>query len=289
MVFPETLGPGFKSYISEKQKTLANRKPYLDENKILKALIPILEGAVQKRRRGRVAIAFSGGVDSGLLALLAKKLGIHFKLFSLGLHGAKDLEWAKKLALLNKWPLAINLISVGQAEVIIKKVARLLKSEDPTNVGVGCVTYAILDQVKKEGYRTVFTGAGPEEIFAGYKRHVDAKEVNEECWSGLQTLYEKDLQRDITIAEYFGLELLCPYLDDDLIEFAMQIDGSLKVVGKERKVVLRSAAEVLGLQKEVAWRKKVAAQYGSGFDRVLKVLAREHGFKYKKDYLKSLR
>src|SRR3989344_392887 len=217
MVFPETLGPGFKSYISEKQKTLANRKPYLDENKILKALIPILEGAVQKRRRGRVAIAFSGGVDSGLLALLAKKLGIHFKLFSLGLHGAKDLEWAKKLALLNKWPLAINLISVGQAEVIIKKVARLLKSEDPPNVGVGCVTYAILDQVKKEGYRTVFTGAGPEEIFAGYKRHVDAKEVNEERWSGLQTLYEKDLQR------------------------------------------------------------------------VLKVLAREHGFKYKKDYLKSLR
>ena len=42
------------------------------------------------------------------------------------------------------------------------------------------------------------------------------------------------------------------------------------------------------MPKEVAWRKKQAAQYGSKFDRAIFRLAHADKFKYKKDYLKSL-
>jgi asparagine synthase (glutamine-hydrolysing) len=47
-------------------------------------------------------------------------------------------------------------------------------------------------------------------------------------------------------------------------------------------------AEKLGLPKEFSWRKKVAAQYGSGVDKNIGNLAKRKGFKYKKDYLESL-
>jgi len=52
--------------------------------------------------------------------------------------------------------------------------------------------------------------------------------------------------------------------------------------------VARIVAEEMGLPKEVAWRKKQAAQYGSKFDRAILRLARKNGFKFKKDYLASL-
>ncbi|GAI84061.1 unnamed protein product, partial [marine sediment metagenome] len=43
--------------------------------------------------------------------------------------------------------------------------------------------------------------------------------------------------------------------------------------------------EEIGLAKEIAWRKKKAAQYGSKFDRAILRLARRNKLKYKKEYL----
>ena len=55
-----------------------------------------------------------------------------------------------------------------------------------------------------------------------------------------------------------------------------------------KKIILREAAEFLGLKKEFAWRKKQAAQYGSNFVNGIEKLAKRKGFKMKKDYLMSL-
>ena len=42
------------------------------------------------------------------------------------------------------------------------------------------------------------------------------------------------------------------------------------------------------MPKEIAWRKKQAAQYGAKFDRAIYRLARRSKYKYKKAYLESL-
>ena len=44
----------------------------------------------------------------------------------------------------------------------------------------------------------------------------------------------------------------------------------------------------VGLPAEFAWRKKKAAQYGSGIDKALLKIAKRHGFKYRGDYLADL-
>ena len=55
-----------------------------------------------------------------------------------------------------------------------------------------------------------------------------------------------------------------------------------------KKIILREIAEDFGLEKEFAWRKKKAAQYGSNFVKGIDKLAKKHNFTTKKEYLQSL-
>jgi asparagine synthase (glutamine-hydrolysing) len=64
--------------------------------------------------------------------------------------------------------------------------------------------------------------------------------------------------------------------------------ASLKMSEDYSKLILREAAEELGLPKAIAWRSKKAAQYGSRLDKAISKIARQKGFKLKKEYLMSL-
>ena len=141
---------------------------------------------------------------------------------------------------------------------------------------------------KKGNIKHLFSGLGSEEVFAGYQRHKDAENKQAECWKGLFSMYERDLLRDVAIAKNEKITFSTPFLDKELIGVAMKISDKLKIGDKNAKIILRETAEELGLPKEIAWRKKKAAQYGSKFDRAILRLARRNGFKYKKDYLNSL-
>lgn len=110
----------------------------------------------------------------------------------------------------------------------------------------------------------------------------------EECWNGLKNIEERDVSRDEAIAEHFKIKTLLPFLNEDLVKIAMIIDPELKIKDDINKYILRETAVSLGLPKEYAFRKKIAAQYGSKFDRAILRLARKNKFKYKKDYLKSI-
>jgi asparagine synthase (glutamine-hydrolysing) len=98
---------------------------------------------------------------------------------------------------------------------------------------------------------------GSEEIFAGYQRHAKADEVNEECWAGWKSTWERDLTRDAALGEHLKIKVLVPFMDEEVIKKAMGIDGSKKINSETRKVILREIAEELGLLKEIAWRKKI--------------------------------
>ena len=98
-------------------------------------------------------------------------------------------------------------------------------------------------------------------------------------------MYKRDLMRDVPLAKNQKFKILTPFLDDNLIKTAMSIDGKKKINKSYKKVVLRKAAEELGLPKEIAWRKKQAAQYGSKFDRAILRLARNKLEKHTKNHL----
>ncbi|MEK6960651.1 MAG: asparagine synthase C-terminal domain-containing protein [Nanoarchaeota archaeon] len=257
------------------------------------ALDLALVESVRRRSDGKIALLLSGGVDSSLLAVLLKKLGANFRSFCVGLPDSPDMDWSARLAAHLDIPLERVIIRSDEVEGIIDSLRPLLKDcvypgqNLSVLFGVSAVEWAGLDAISRAGFKTVMGGLGSEEIFAGYSRHGLAKDINAECWSGLESMWGRDLVRDSILASRFNIRLSTPFLDPDLIRVAMAIPGEKKIVGDMKKYCLREAAVRLGLPREFAFRPKQAAQYGSYIDKAIERIMRKNGFKKKFEYLSS--
>ncbi len=243
----------------------------------------------------KFGILFSGGVDSSLIALVAKKAGKDFVCYTVGFkdEGTKepeDVVYAEKAADAIGVNLKVKITSLEQAHELFKKTVNILGKElnNVVNAGVGSVEVACLEMAKQDNVKHLFSGLGSEEIFAGYQRHREAENRQAECWRGLVNMYERDLLRDFAVAGNEKISFSTPFLDRELIGVAMRIPDKLKIDNENSKIILREVAEDLGLPREIAWRGKRAAQYGSRLDKAISKLAKKKGFEYKKDYLKSL-
>ena len=253
----------WKKHIEElRKKTTSSTK-----EEVMKALITAVEKRVPKEKFG---LFLSGGVDSCLIAAILKRFTDNFECYTVGIKGSKDVA-AAKIAVEN---LGLNWkhkeYTEAEVEEPLRKAANILKTDDCIAIGVASV---IIAATELADVKIFFGGLGSEEIFAGYQRHEHAQDVNDECWRGLREMWKRDLARDAAVGEALGINVRVPFLDDDLIIAAMGITGNRKISQEHRKIILREIAEELGLPKELAWRPKQAAQYGSGFDKAMRHLA----------------
>jgi len=267
--------------ISSIESPFSKLKP--NKNKVKKELINSIE-----KLPPIFGLLFSGGLDSNIIALLSKSKDV--TCYCVGLEGSQDIEWAEKSAKLLNLKLKIKILTLKQVKNALKKVVKILKTDDVTKVSVGLTVYLAM-KIAKE--KNIVTGLGAEEIFAGYHRHKKAntseKELFKESWAGLKRCYKNDIERDTKIAKTLKKQIFTPFLDKRLIEAAMHIKPRDKIKKGYKKYILREISEELGLPKEIAFRKRKAAQYGSNILKAIEKLAKKEGFKYKKDYLNSLR
>ena len=259
-----------------------------NKDKAKELLKESLTNAIKIRVENSFGLLFSGGIDSTTIALILKQLGYRFTCYCVGLENSKDIESAQEVAKELGLELKTKTLTLEDAEQTIEKVSKILKEPNVVKVGVGCVFYEAMKLAKEDNVKAVFTGLGSEEIFAGYERHANAKDVNKECWHGLLNMWERDLKRDYSISKELNIELRTPLLDKEVIRTAMMIPGKYKISKQHKKLILREVSLEFGLRKEFAFKKKRAAQYGSGFDKAMQKIAKRHGFKFKTDYLRSL-
>lgn len=265
----------------------------------------------------KIGVLFSGGIDSTLIAFILKRLNIPFTAISIGFQdgGAKmpeDIVESKRIAEELGFNQERLLLDLKQMEAIFKKTAKILGKELLTviNLGVGSVEVAAMEKGKELGITHFFGGLGSEEIFAGYERHENALEtggneaLHAECLAGLKQMYQRDLRRDTLIPAALGVTAATPFLDKELITFALSIPPELKInpektfTGKlggdvdgtkrYKKLILREMAMKIGLPEEIAFRPKRAAQYGSRTNNALTVLRKAAGCRDKEEYLTSL-
>lgn len=262
---------------------------------IVKELSNLILRSVEKNLpEEKFGILFSGGIDSTLIAFIAKKLKKRFTCYTTaleepGLKRAEDLEYAEKIAKSLGFELKTIKLRLKDVEAYLRKTMKITGKTDVVTIGVGATFLPACEQAKKDGIKIIFSGLGSEEIFAGYERHEKAEDINKECVEGLKSIKERDLDRDEAIAKHNGLELRLPFLDEELVHCALRIPGKYKIKDGIKKWVLRKAAIQIGVPEEYAMRKKRAAQYGSRIDNAILKLTKKHGFKYKADYLKSLK
>lgn len=277
-------------------ESFKTKKEIITKTAAKEKLRDLIISSIKKRIPAKTfGILFSGGVDSSLIAALCKKEQANFICYTVGFQDKltkepEDIAEAKQVAKKLGFNLKYKIYDLKEAKEVITNTVEILKKVnkiDPVNVGVGVVVLAAITLAKKQGIDYFMSGLGSEELFAGYERHSKVVDVNEECWHGLREIWGRDLVRDFYLAKALNVKIKTPFLDEELIKFAMSLPGEWKLDEKEKKIILREVAqELLG---EFAWRKKKAAQYGSGFDKAMIKLAKKEGYDKKSEWLGAVK
>src|SRR5574337_930755 len=218
----------------------------------------------------KVGIAFSGGVDSSLLAKICSDLGFEIILLTIGFETSHDLEFSKKIATLLKLKHHTYAISEESFPSVAKEV-RLQIGTDNLSWNENCIAFHYVSKLANEyGLDKVLTSNGIDELFCGYNAY---REVVEDGENAIMNLMESKLENEIRmmkavnkISSKFGVKILQPLLSEGFIDFAKTIPIEAKIKNKDdlvRKHIVRQLALSVGVPSDSALKRKKALQYGS--------------------------
>lgn len=242
----------------------------------------LLKLSVSKRVEGldKLGVIFSGGVDSSILARLLQVISYNKKLditlYAVGREGSKDLDAAKYAAEYLDLPLKTQIIDEELIKQHIGEVVGAIGDDNLMKVGVGLTTYFATKTAADDGQKVVVSGQGADELFGGYNRYLksfDEGNLDLEIREDISNMYHVNLERDDACAMLNSVELRLPFLDKSLVEYAINLPTKNKISGSGdalRKNILRKFAFNEGLDTEIAYRPKKAAQYGTGIDKILR-------------------
>ena len=145
----------------------------LDEAAI--KLQELLEESIRRRVYGlkEVAVAFSGGLDSSVVAFLASKCGLKVNLFHVSMENEAETEEAMKAADKLNLPLQVHLFKDSDVEETLPKVVELIEEPDPVKAGIGVPFYWVAEKAAEAGFKVMLAGQGADELFGGIQRHAD--------------------------------------------------------------------------------------------------------------------
>ena len=264
-----------------------------DLAEVIDSYCALLKASVEKRLQNikRVAALVSGGVDSCLIAKLVLDLsstrGVELTIYTAGVSGATDIEIAKRFARELGFKHKVRILSEDEVESYIPRVVTAVEERDLVQIEAGIGVYAAMEMASHDGFSTIFSGQGPDELWGGYSWYPQV--IAEDGYDCLLQNMSLDLERaDIEtfdrenrIAMAHRVEKVFPYADIEVVKLAMSVSPQLKIISAEDRVGKRphrEAAKRLGLPAEYADRNKDAAQHGTGIHDTLDAIARKNGF-----------
>jgi asparagine synthase (glutamine-hydrolysing) len=234
------------------------------------AIAEACESAVGGRKK--IAVAFSGGLDSALLALLCARYS-KVQLYVAGKPGCHDFHAAVSAAKALSLPLTKIEIERRMLQEIAKQVASAIEKPAPIEIAVA-VPLAFVCESAVEG--AVVTGTGADELFGGYARYSRMPyDTRLEAMRGdYKRLKIRGAETERALASLFGKDAVQPYMDPVVESVAREVGVDGHFWNGGRKTLLMAAALSSGLPEELAMREKKAAQYGSGVARMLSKASR---------------
>ena len=242
----------------------------------------MLRLSVLKRVEGlsEIGVIFSGGLDSSYLALLLKEMSenipLKITLYAVGVEGSKDVESAIYASKFLNLDLEIFEVTGDVVREALPQVVKAIGDDNLMKVGVGLTTYFATKMVARDGLKVAISGQGADELFGGYKRYLQSfvdGTLNYDLRVDMSNMYHVNLERDDACSMLNSVELRLPFLDKNLVELVLNIPDNKKIVSMHddmRKSILRKLAFEEGLDYEIAYRPKKAAQYGTGIDKILR-------------------
>ena len=210
-------------------------------------------------------ISLSGGLDSSIIGHFIKYRSPKAIVVITEDFIANDLSYSQIVSKHLGIPLEIHNVSTEQILDGIKNTIKILKNFNDIEIRNSVVMYVSLDALNKKGVKSVLTGDGADEIFAGYNFLLKKSET--ELTDELNRIKKIMHFSSQEIAKKFGIKIESPFLDDRVMEFAQSIPLSMKVNQRNQKVfgkyILRKTFEEY-LPTSIVWREKSPMQEGAG-------------------------
>lgn len=217
--------------------------------------------------------ALSGGVDSALVAAIAKR-----PCLVVGMEGCHDIRQATAVAQVLDLPLHVRTITPEDVAAALPVVISLIDDPNPVDVAIGTTLFFVAETAQSLGYERILTGQGADEVFGGYSRYLETPEhLLEEVFARDFASLPRQGCRDQSIAGSMGAYLSMPYLDIRVVCAAQAIPPRDRVTGGVRKKPLREVAR-LYLPESFAYYDKKAMQYGTGIWKEIIRIARQNGY-----------
>ena len=221
----------------------------------------------------KVVIAFSGGVDSTLLAKICKDLKKQICLVTVGFPHSHDLSFSQTISCLlsdsqNHFVYELNDVDFNQSVEYVRSTI----SCDCLSHIENCIAFFHLSKIIKNNNLGSFflTANGLDELFCGYDKY---RLYFDSGYSSMLKLMEEKLANEFHLMKEIsnviresGVQSFQPFLTNSFIDYAKAIPLEHKIKGPDdflRKHIIREIALNIGVPKESAMYPKKALQYGS--------------------------
>jgi asparagine synthase (glutamine-hydrolysing) len=210
-------------------------------------------------------ISLSGGLDSSIITYFLKQkkpkaVTIIAKDFI-----STDLTYCQMISKEMQLPLTIYNVKTEQILEAIEETIKILKNFNDIEIRNNVVMYLAIKWAKDNGEKSIITGDGADELFAGYGFLINKSEEE----------LEKEIKRVCSVMHFptqeigkaIGISIESPFLNDKVIQLAANIPVKLKVKEEEGKRhgkwILRKTFEK-NIPRQIVWRKKSPMQDGAG-------------------------
>ena len=235
---------------------------------LLSSIITAVSDSIGNREV--VAVAYSGGLDSSLVADVARQKA-DIRCYTACTASSYDHAHAAIFAEEQGLHTTITTLTDDEVLAMARLAAGILRKTDAVEISY---TIPLLTVLVRASEDLVLTGSVADELFGGYAKYAASSDAED----GMRVDLEKALSEYNLMREYAkkcNKILASPFADPRTIKAADTIPFERKIGLAGRKLALRELAQAAGLSCHD--RPKKASQYSSGVMKAIQRLAREDG------------
>lgn len=223
----------------KKQQCCYHKIEVSETNKNVDAATNLVRNSLQNAVKSHlisdapIGIFLSGGIDSSLIAILAKQFNKDISTLSIVFDEGSFSEEKYQNIIVNKISSQHFRCKVTAVD-FLKSLTDILKSMDqPTTDGIN--TYFISQFAKKKGFKAVLAGIGGDELFGGYRTFSLGETLL--SWDSLKYLSRPSKLFSNKLKRLTFLRLNNPYKYYFVMRGFFCVDEIAKLLGKSEKSV----------------------------------------------------